>query len=108
MNGFWDNAAKVGLLLVGLLLVYGVYSFGYVHAKRETYHQFEPDFSAFEIGDDRSGKCYVIVERVDGRNVFAGCKSEFWLQTGQARWKQAGVSWPYRVVAEFDRDIDGI
>lgn len=91
--------------LAGALLVTGAaYAFGYNHAKQSIPSVFVPDF---QVGDFEDHKCLVLIEAMNGRITFAGCKPELEIKEMRRQWRKLGLTWPYRVVAEFDRELDG-
>lgn len=96
-----DDYIKIGFFVFACA---ACYVFGYQNADSARHAVFEPNFG--EGANERS-KCLVVIERLDNRYVFAGCRAEPELKAQFESWKKAGVPWPYQVVAEFNREIDG-
>lgn len=90
-------------VLVAVVVLAAAYGLGKQSAENETYRAFKPNFGD---GPTESHKCLAILERRQERTVFAGCKSEHVLREAFETTRDAGIPWPYKVVAEFDRELD--
>ncbi|WP_324751810.1 hypothetical protein [Roseovarius sp. Pro17] len=94
------SAVLIGAFVVGAAFVGGM-SFG----GSDPFPEFVPKFGE---GETESHKCYVIAVKEDTRPVFAGCYSLQLLKEKHKSWSAFGTPWPFKVIAEYDRELDPI
>ncbi len=92
------SAVLIGAFVIGAAFVGGI-NFG----GPDPFPEFVPKFGD---GEAQSQKCYVIATREGNRQVFAGCYSLQLLEEQQRSWSAFGTPWPFKVIAEYDRELD--